>query len=256
MADRYTYLPSIGIYIMLAWGIPPLFQQKEIRHKFLFPSGIIVLIILAVLSWNQCSYWKNSFTLFSRALRVTKDNYLANNCLGIVKFRQGENQEAIDYYTETIRLKPDFTGGYIGRGLTYCNIGKNQLALNDYNEAIRLDTNYADAYHNRGITYHKLGQHQQAIEDYNKAILLKPNYFEIYNSRGITYYKLGQYQLAVDDFNKAILMEPDFAEAINNRSFAYFKQDNNRLGLTDAQKACALGTCKALEWAKSRGLCR
>ncbi len=254
MADRYTYLPSIGIYMILAWGIPLLFQREDICKKILLPLGIIVIVLMAVLSWNQCSYWKNSFTLFSHALRATKNNYLANNCLGIVKFMQGKNQEAIYYYTKTIHLKPSFTGGYIGRGLTYCKIGNNQLAINDYDEAIRLDVNYADAYHNRGITYDKLGQYHQAIEDYNKAIHLKPNYFEIYNSLGITYYKLGQYQLAIDDFTKAILMEPNFTEAMNNRGFAYFKQGENKLGLRDAHKACELGTCKALEWAKGHGL--
>jgi protein O-mannosyl-transferase len=256
MADRYTYLPSIGIYIMLAWGIPLLFQQEDMHKKIFFPAGMVVLTILAFLSWNQCGYWKNSFTLFSHALRVTKNNYLASNCLGIVKFIEGKNQEAIDYYTETIRLKPHFTGGYIGRGLTYCKIGQNQLAINDYNEAIRLDKNYADAYHERGIAYNNLSQYEHAIKNYNKAISLRPYFFEAYSSRGITYYKLGQYELAINDFNKAIQIEPNFAEAINNRGFAYFKQNNNKLGLKDAQRACKLGTCLALEWAKGHGLYR
>jgi protein O-mannosyl-transferase len=254
MADRYTYLPSIGIFVMLAWGIPMFFPREEMRKKILFPLGIMVLALMAVLTWNQCHYWKNSVVLFNHALQVTKNNYLASDCMGIVMYDAEKNQQAIDYYTQTIRMKPDFTGGYIGRGITYCKIGQYQPSIKDYNEAIRLDNNYADAYHNRGVVYDKLGQYQEAIEDYSKAISLQPHYFEFYNSRGITYYKLGQYQRAIDDFNKAIHMEPNFAEAINNRGFAYFKQGDNKLGLHDAQKACELGTCKALEWAKSDGL--
>jgi tetratricopeptide (TPR) repeat protein len=254
MADRYTYLPSIGISIMLAWGIPMLFPREEMRKKILFPAAITVLTILAVLTWNQCGYWKNSVTLLGRALQVNKDNYLASNYLGIVMLLEGKYQEAIDYHTKTIGLKPNFNCGYIGRGLTYFKIGQYQRAIKDYGEAIRLKTDFPGAYHNRGIAYDKLGQHQLALDDYNKAIRLQPYYFEFYNRRGITYYQLGQYQLAVDDFNRAIHMEPNFAEAINNRGFAYFKQGDNKLGLHDAQKACELGTCKALEWAKSHGL--
>jgi tetratricopeptide (TPR) repeat protein len=253
MADRYTYLPSIGIYIILAWGIPLLFQREDMHKKIFFPAGMIVLAILAFLSWNQCGYWKNSVILFSHAMQVNKNNYLASDFLGVVMFGEGKNQEAIDYFAKTIRLKPDFVGGYIGRGLSYCRIGQYQLAINDYDEAIGIEKNYAVAYHERGTAYNGLGQNQRAIEDYNKAISLRPYFFEAYSSRGITYYKLGQYELAINDFNKAIQIEPNFAEAINNRGFAYFKQNNDKLGLKDAQRACKLGTCLALEWAKGHG---
>ena len=83
MADRYHYLPSIGIAVMLAWGIPLLFKNEEIRKKILFPAGIAFLTIMAVLTWQQCGYWKNSITLFNHALQVTKDNYLAHNNLAL-----------------------------------------------------------------------------------------------------------------------------------------------------------------------------
>jgi tetratricopeptide (TPR) repeat protein len=256
MADRYTYLPSAGIYIMLTWGVPVLFSQNALGKKILFSAGIAFLAILAVLTWNECRYWKNSVTLFSHALQVNKDNYLASDCLGIAMFVEGRNQEAIDCYTKTIILKPGFTGGYIGRGLVYSRIGQPRLAIKDYDEAIRLDSRYADAYHNRGVAYNKLGQYQLAIEDYNKAIGLQPSFLEAYNSRGIIYYKLGHYNLAIEDFNKAVSLNPDLAEVFNNRSFAHFKLGNNELGLKDARNACKLGMCVALEWAKGHGLYR
>ena len=144
MADRYTYLPSIGIAIMLAWGIPLLFPRKDMRKKILFPAGIAYLIILAVLTWQQCSYWKNSTILFNHALQVTKDNYLAHNA----------------------------------RGITYGELGQYQRAIEDFNKAIGLKQDYADAYYNRGFAYVKLGQYQLAIEDFNETIRLKPDYEE------------------------------------------------------------------------------
>ena len=141
MADRYTYFPSIGIAIMLVWGISLLFTRADIRKKILFPAGIAYLAILAVLTWQQCSYWKNSTALFSHALQVTKDNYLAHNA----------------------------------RGITYGELGQYHLAIKDFNKAIGLKQDYTDAYYNRGVAYAKLGQYQLAIEDFSKAIVLKPD---------------------------------------------------------------------------------
>jgi tetratricopeptide (TPR) repeat protein len=75
-------------------------------------------------------------------------------------------------------------------------------------------------------------------------------------NRGVAYNNLGQYQRAIEDYNEAIRQKPDFAYAYNNRGFVYLKQGNKNLGCRDAQKACALGTCKTLEWARSKGYCR
>ena len=78
MADRYTYLPSIGIAVMLAWGIPLLIKNENMRKKILFPAAMAFLAILTFLTWQQCGYWKNSIEIFNHALQVTKDNYLAH----------------------------------------------------------------------------------------------------------------------------------------------------------------------------------
>jgi tetratricopeptide (TPR) repeat protein len=95
-----------------------------------------------------------------------------------------------------------------------------------------------------------------AIEDFNKAISLKPDYAYAYNNRGVVYGQLSQYQRAIEDFNEAIRLKPDYADAYNNRALVYFNQKNIFSGCSNAQKACALGSCKILEDAKGKGLCR
>jgi hypothetical protein len=220
MADRYTYLPSIGIAIMLAWGIPLLFPREDIRKKILFPTGIAVLAILVVLTWEQCGYWKNTIELFNHALHKTRDNYLAHNHLGFALFTEGKIEEAIDHYNKAISIRPN-----------------------------------AIDYSNRGVTYAQLGQHQRAIEDYNNAIRLKPDYAVVYYNRGNSYRELGQYQQAIADYNEAIHLKPNYVQAYNNRGNTYLHQGNNDLGCYDAQKACELGGCLGLEWAKGEGLC-
>jgi tetratricopeptide (TPR) repeat protein len=223
MADRHTYLPSIGIAIMLAWILPLLFRSKNTRKKILFPAETASLAILLVLTWQQCNFWKNSITLFNHALQVTKNNYLAHN----------------------------------NRGNAYIDLGQYQRAIEDYNEAICLNPDYAPTYNNRGNAYIGLGQYQRAIEDYNKAILRKTDFADAYNNRGVAYARLGQHQRIIEDFNKAIHLNPDYVDAYKNRGIAYFMQGNNKLGCLDVQKNCAMGgNCKLLENAKRRGVCR
>ena len=222
MADRYTYLPLIGIGIMLAWGIPPLFQGADILKKILFPVGIAFLGILAVLTWKQCGYWKNSIELFNHALQVTKNNDVAHNNLASFLLEEGKIEDAIEHYNQAIRIKSDD----------------------------------AYTYYNRGLANFKLGRQQRAIYDYTRAILLKPDFAEAYNSRGAAYAKLGRQQPAIEDFGKAINLNQDFVEAYINRGVAYLNQRNNELGCPDVKRACELGDCRLLEEAKVKGDCR
>ena len=222
MADRYHYLPSIGIGIMLAWGIPLLFPNENTRKFFLFALAIAFLTIMSFLTWQQCGYWKNSVELFENTLRATKNNFVAHNCLASALVAEGKSEEAIYHCNEAIRLYPD----------------------------------NGDAYNNRGVAYHQLGQYQRAIGDYNKAIRIRPDYADAYYNRGLTFTKLGQYQLAFDDFNLTIRLKPNDTDALYNRGVIYLNHGYRELGCYDAQKACDLGNCKMLEAAKGKGLCR
>jgi protein O-mannosyl-transferase len=239
MADRYTYLPSIGIAMMLSWGIPLLFKCEDNRKKILFPAGIAILTILAVLTWKQCAYWKNSIELWNHTLQVTKNNYLAHNCLGLALFAEGKTEEAIDHYNKTISIDPNYTKVYFDRGGAYAKLGQYQSAIKDYNKVIRLKPSDAIAYSNRGKAYDELGQYKRAIEDFNKAITLKPDYSDAYNNRGFAYGILGQIQRAFEDFNKAILLKPN-AEAYYNRGVAYVKLGRFQQALDDFNKAILL----------------
>jgi tetratricopeptide (TPR) repeat protein len=323
LADRFTYLPSIGIGIMLAWGVPLLFKREEMRNKILFPAAVAALAILAIVTWRQCGYWKNSIELSNHTLQVTKNNYLAYNNRGIAYakldqyqlaledfsamsseedyadayYNRGivydnlrQYQNAIENYNKAINLHSNFIKAYNNRGTAYDNLGQYQLAIENYNKAVSLKTDnaisyfnraniyakigqylraledfnkaislnkyYADAYNNRGNAYTSMGQYQLAIADYSKAISLKPDYAYACNNRGTAYAKLGQYQLAIEDYNRAISLKEDYALAYNNRGFIYLNQGNKEQGCRDVQKACALEACTALEWAKSKRLCR
>jgi protein O-mannosyl-transferase len=218
MADRYTYLPSIGIFIMLAWGMSLLFKRENTRQKILFPVAIAILAVLTVLTWKQCGYWRNSIDLWNHVLQTTKDNCMAHNNLAYALIEKGRTEEAIVHYSNAIRIEPNNYDHYTGRGNAYVTLGKHQLA----------------------------------IDDFNKAVSLKA---EIFNNKGILCAGLGQYHSAIEYFNKAISLKNDYPIVYNNRSLVYLTQGNYELGCRDAQKACALGVCNILDAAKKKELC-
>ena len=255
MADRYTYLPSVGIGIMLTWGISFLIKSENIRKKVLFPSAIALLAVLAVLTWQQCSYWKNSIILFTQALKVTKNNDKMHHNLGTSFFKEGKVREALYHFNKAININPNYLS-YNSRGDIYARAGMHQKAIDDFNKAISLKPDFTEGYYNRGLTYDRIGNYQLAIEDFNKVISLKNDYVDAYNNRGIVYAKLGQYQVAIDDFTKAIFINPYYAHAYANRGITYFKQGKNELGCQDVKKVCEAGNCAALKEANTKGLCR
>jgi len=170
--------------------------------------------------------------------------------------KYSDPEKAIEYLNNAIKLQPDYAEAYFSRGNVYArDLGQYQRALENYNEAVRLQPDNTNAYYNRGTTYDRLGQYQHALEDYNEAIRLKPDFAMAYYNRGVDYNNLGQHQRALEDYNEAVRLKPDYAEAYNNRGLSYLLQGKNNLGCRDAQKACALGNCKGLEWAKSKGYC-
>jgi tetratricopeptide (TPR) repeat protein len=247
MADRYHYLPSIGIAVMLAWGIPTLIKSEEIRKKILFPMGIAFLTILSVLTCQQCGYWKNNFELFNHAVLVTKDNYVAHNNVGLTLAEEGKTNGAIYHYNKAINIKPDYADAYYNRGIIYDKRGQYQLAIEDYNQAIRLQPNFARAYNNSGAASFKLGQNSRAIDDFNKAIQLKQDFADAYHNRGVVYAKLGQYQLAIEDYNKAIRLRLDYISAYYNRGTAYNKLGQNQRAAADWNQASGLSRKKSVD---------
>jgi tetratricopeptide (TPR) repeat protein len=290
VADRYHYLPSIGIAIGLAWGIPSFIKSEQTRKNILFPIAIVFLAVLTFLTWRQCSYWKGSIELWSHALRVTESNDYAHNNLGTALSDAGKLEEAVEQYNKAIALtpddadfsnnrgnayarmgkyesaiadlnkavslNPDHMKAYVNRGNAYAGAGQYQLAIKDYDEAVRLQPDSADAHYNRGSTYSEMGQYEQAIEDFTQTLRLNPDYIKAYTNRGAAYAALGRHQDAVDDYSAAIRLKPDNIPAYYNRAIVYLEQGKQEPGCSDAQKACDLGNCGIMVAAKSRGYCK
>lgn len=221
MADRYTYLPSVGIAIILAYSVAAMVMHKIIRKQVVFVIAMIVLTAMIILTWMQCGYWKDSTVLFQHTLRLTKNNYIVHNNLGVTLIRQGKLEEAIKHTSEAIRLK----------------------------------SNYDVAYFNRGTAYAGLGRLNHALKDFNEALRLNPRHVETLNSKGVVYARRGQYQNAIKDFNMAISLAKDYSDAYKNRAIVQINFGDRELGCRDAKKACDFGKCAVLKDSKRKGTC-
>jgi len=123
MADRFHYLPSIGLAVMLAWGVPQILKKNAITKKFLATIASLFLLILSLIAYRQTLYWKNSFVLADHALHVTCNNFMAHNTMGIALMQQGKIREALNHFNRAIQIAPKKSRLYNNRGVAYQNWG-------------------------------------------------------------------------------------------------------------------------------------
>lgn len=166
MADRYTYIPLIGLFIIVVWGTTDLLENWRYKKQALFISAGSIIIAITVVTWIQIQFWRNPQTLFSHALKVTKNNWIAHYNLGSALLKQGKDKEALAHLLETVRINPGFFEAYNNIGIAYENFGNNFDAIKAYKIAIRSNPNFADAHFNLGLAYFKLGYHDLAMAEY------------------------------------------------------------------------------------------
>ncbi|MGA2094429.1 MAG: tetratricopeptide repeat protein, partial [Sedimentisphaerales bacterium] len=165
-ADRYTYIPYIGLFIMLAWGLPELLSKLPQRKIVLALSMVIVLTPLGICTYQQVSYWYNSFTLFSHAIEVTKNNYIAYFSLGCAYGELGRGKDEIEAYKQTLKIEPDYADAHFNLGIAYANLGRYQDAIDSYKQAVKIKPDFVDAHYNLGFTCLAAGDKALALEEY------------------------------------------------------------------------------------------
>ncbi len=216
MADRYTYIPSLGVLILTIWGAYELARCWRYHAAGLSAAGSALIILCLVLTRQQLGYWKNSETLFRHTVEVTKNNYIAHIILGKALFDRNQTGDAISQYQEAIRLKPGNADAHMDLGVALFKQSQTDEAINEYQEAIRLKPNYADAHFNVGVAFLKEGQTDEAIRQFQEAIHLKPDDPKARINLGVALLNHGQTDEAISQFQEAIRLNPDYAEAHNN----------------------------------------
>ena len=220
MADRYTYIPSLGIFILLVWGADELANRWKYRAMALGGAGCMAIILCAGLTWRQLGYWQNNETLYRHALTITNDNYLAHHNLGIALFKEGKIGDAISQYRDAIRLEPANFEPHYDLGSALAVKGQTDEAIFEFQKAIQLNPNYAAAHANLGTALAGKGQIENAINEFREAVRLEPDNAEFQYALGTALGMSGQIDEAIKHFQEALRLQPDFAAAQHNLAMA------------------------------------
>jgi len=216
MADRYTYIPLIGLFIMVAWSIPDILQRWRYRQIALWISAGLLFSALTVCTWLQVRHWKDSISLFRHALNVTANNYLAHNNLGTALMDDGRHTEAIQHYSEALRIRPRYALAQYNLGNTKAEQGKYEEAIEHYTEAVRLAPNYAKAHNNLANMLLYQGRLNEAIDQYLNALEINPNYANAHSNLGIALAQKGNLDRAVHHLREALRINPNHVRAQHN----------------------------------------
>ena len=179
MADRYTYIPLIGIFIIVAWGVPELISKWRYKEKVLSISVGIIIIILLITTWGQVSHWKNSITIFKHAFRVANEKpyntYLINYYLGNAFWDKGKTGQAISQFKMAIKRKPEFAVAHNNLGIVLDAEGKNEEAISHYKMAIKFNPDDFWAHNKLGHALVQKGEMKEAVYHYRETVRLRPD---------------------------------------------------------------------------------
>ncbi len=174
-ADRYAYIPLIGIFVMVVWGSTEYFAQMKHRQSLLLCFALAILLSLVVTSRLQVAHWQNGLTLFYHAINVTDNNYKAYHGLGMAYHSVGDDEKAIQNIRHSLSLKPD-KRAHIDLGVVYMSKMKFKDAEREFNAALKLDTANAKAHNNLGAALASQGKYEESVYHFQKALCLDPDY--------------------------------------------------------------------------------
>ena len=227
-ADRYTYLPQIGLYLLIAWAITDLMAFWKGRRTFFAVAAPMIIAALSWCAFLQTSSWKNSERLWTHALAVTSGNDVAHNNLGFLFLRRGELDEAISHFQIALNIRSANAESHynLGEALIHNNLG-NALArkgvaddaIAQYREAVKLRPDYADAHYNFGSVLLKEGRIDEAIVQWQQALAIQPNDGDVHTSLGNALLQKGSVKEAIDHYEQALTIAPQDALARNNLSW-------------------------------------
>jgi len=228
MADRYTYIPLIGLFIMVSWGAADALRRWKVRERYIYCLGLGILLCLATVSWLQVQYWQNGIALFRHAIKATENNYVACNNLGIIMMDNGEYSKAADYFREVVKMKPRYVVGHSNLANAYLKMGNPDHAVFHFLEGLRYKPDYLNARHDLGNLYMRQGQFGKAIAQYRVAIAIDHNDSELHNNLGVALGKTGDIRGAIARFNEAIRLNPGYKEAVKNRQIVMMHMNSKR----------------------------
>jgi tetratricopeptide (TPR) repeat protein len=236
-ADRYTYLPQIGLYLLLTWAAADLCAGWRHRRVVLGGGATVILVALIFCARVQTSCWRNSESLWTHTLACTSDNFIAHNNLGIALIPKDQVDEAIVHYQKALQIKPDYAEAHNNLGNALLKKGSVDEAITQYQKALQINPNYAEAHHNLGSALLQKGSVDEAIVHYQKALQINSGFAEAHVNLGNALLQKGSVDEAIVHCQTALQIKPGFAEAHVNLGNALRQKGSVDEAIVHYQKA-------------------
>jgi protein O-mannosyl-transferase len=216
MADRYTYLTQIGLYVAVAWGAAHLAGASTSRRWGLAAVAALVLAGLMQSARQQTQYWRDSESLWAHTLTCTSDNSIAHYNFGVLLSGRGRIDDAMDQYREALEIRPNYADAHNNLGIALAGLGQVDEAIGHYRKAVESNPKHVEARNNLGLALAGRGQVDEAIVHYRKALEINPDSPESHCNLGMALAGRKQFDEAIRHYRRALEISPDYAEAHNN----------------------------------------
>ncbi len=220
MADRYTYVPLIGLFILLTWGASDIVAVWPKTRSPLTVTGGLIISIFAICTSFQLRHWKDTTSLFGHALRVTTGNQLAHNQLGLALLKDGNTDEAIAHFSEALRITPQYVNAHINLGNAFKDQKNFNKAAQQYRRALSFAPGHVTAHNNLGILMAMQSRTEEAVTHFSKVLQRDPDNPRTHNNMGIVLGKQGKLDDAIVHFSHVLRVDPNHAEAHYNLGIA------------------------------------
>jgi protein O-mannosyl-transferase len=240
MADRFAYVPLIGLLLAFVWGAFGLLAGWRHGTIVLMAAGVGATLLCTVATRRQLGYWTDAETLFRHAAAVTESNAMVLNCLGIALDRKSQTDAAIASYRQAIALKPELPSPHYNLGTALNGSGRFTEAAGEFEQALGLQPRFADAHKGLGFALYRGGRLDDAIREYREAIRLNPDAADVHNNLGVALDANGEVNEAVNAYHEAIRLKPDYAEAYSNLGAALARAGRFQEAVTPFRRAIGL----------------
>jgi tetratricopeptide (TPR) repeat protein len=223
-ADRYTYLPQIGLYLAGTWMVADWVGQGRARRVTLGAAALTILSALLVAAWHQTTYWRDSETLWTHTLECTEDNYVAHYNLGTAMLDDGRTDDAIAQFNKTLEINSTYVDARNNLGMAFVKQGRMDQAISEFREAVKIDPSDGDAHNNLGMALDQQGRTQEAIAEYREAVKINPANADACYNLGMALDGQGRTEDAIAAYREALRINPGDADTHSNLGGALLEE--------------------------------
>jgi tetratricopeptide (TPR) repeat protein len=240
MADRYAYIPHIGVFVMIVWGLGAIVGAWPHAKNTVAAGASLAVIALGVVTWRQTALWKNSVTLFEHSISVTTDNVVLHNAVGTALGGLGRHDDAIAHFKEALRLNPMSPDALNNLGIAFASIDRHDDALKCFEGAIAMKPDSAPTQTSLGLALARLGRTDEALTHYREALRLNPDYPEAHTSLGSLLASLERHDEAIVEFRAALALNPRMLQTHTNLGLALDAKGQHEAAIESFRASLAL----------------